>query len=196
MKGYLSFILIFVAMLAVLSAFAIYTQVNERNMSKVIAVEITDDAALQQKQLIFEATSRGIRNALEISVATGETDVIVIEKVIKLSVHEQIKPLADYDSDNIQVITWCGYVNNQVIKNLKERIVTEKKALICDGCSKLDNSVCSEFISVDKDFSISFQSPSLDYVNFGIIGISTYNKKYGIASVSYIPTSASVSVIK
>ncbi len=196
LKGYLSFILIFAAMLAVLSAFALYTQVNERNLSKVIAVETTDDASLQQKQLIFEATSRGIRNALAISAATGETDVVAIEQAIKLSVHEQLKPLAVYGSGDIQITTWCGYVNNQVIKNLKERIVTQKNALICDGCSMLDNDVCSNFISVDKDFSVRFHSPSLDFTNFGIIGISTYNKKYGIASVSYIPITATIPVVK
>lgn len=196
MKGYLSFILIFAAMLAVLSAFAFSIQARGSNLSTTIALEKTDDISLQHKQLILEAASQGIAKGLGVSTLKGEKDVLEIKKNIVQNVHQQLSNLSSYSSDSVEMVAWCGYVNSYDIRILHQQMMTQKRVLICDGCSKLDSDVCSDFISVNNDFSVSFSSPSIDPTRFGVIGISTHDKKYSINSVSYIPASTVIPVIK
>lgn len=191
LKGYLSFVIVFVAFFSIL--LILNYSLPESDRSLQIAIEKTNQQDLNVKELVVEATRRGIDQGLVKSAADAQKDILHIRETVAESVHQNLVQLAYYEDDDFETVVWCGDVGSSDLNALRKKSVVDGKALLCDQCKPISDQACRDFIEVSPTFSVHFRHSSQLLNNAGIVGISTYYKKYNISSVSYLPASLEVS---
>jgi hypothetical protein len=192
MKGYLSFVLVFVSSLLILSLLSMSQAAGSVNLSKAVVVERTYGIQMNVKENLFEAARQG---AME-----GFADYDAA-KDIRLCRHcpdHSCSPPADPPPPNICDASLCS----RCFREDEARAEAEKGAL--SNISSLRSHV------FDPDFEVQVGQPAFEVflrsdplarngfaLDFGRfrdpLGISVASKKLGISSRSEIPSGMVIS---
>lgn len=138
-------------------------------------------------------------NEEEARIAARKKSHEYLKNIIKPEFYDNSDVL--YGED-LETKIWCGFVDGSSLDRTKNLIFKEKKTLVCDNCLDISDDKCEFYIHLNTTIDykslenlevgnshseISFYRESS--VNFGVVGISSFSKKFNIAMVSYIPTS-------
>jgi hypothetical protein len=198
MRGYFAFLVVFVSVFLLISLYHSFAY-SGFNKAKEIAIEQNYQLELNVKYSILEAADQAAKKAIfeYMLLHLGEAiDPKDMRDFIRARAFEGMKRLADFEYSEKEVIIWCGYNTDNELKNLMKKMVEEKKALICADCKPIESDECLDFVNLD----INLDDGMLDYIwlgandpgdllKKGVVGVSVYDKNFGVSGVSYIPQS-------
>jgi len=140
-----------------------------------------------------------IINEEEAKIAARKKSQEYLKNIIKPEFYDNFDRLYE---NVFEAKIWCGFVDSTLLDRTKNIMFKEKKTLVCDNCLEIIDASCESYIHVntkidyqsiekfetgDSHSEVSFYKESS--VNFGVVGISSFSKKFNIAMISYIPTS-------
>ncbi len=203
MRGYFAFLVVFVSVFLLISlSQSLGANYSNFNKATDIAIEQNYQMQLNLKYSILEAGDQWTKKALfeYMLLHLGEPfDVNDMKEFVSNKAFEGIGKVAInigkvYEADNYDIIVWCGYLNDNELAVLKKKMFAEKKALICEECQPIENEECKGFVNFDINagtgqFSYLWLGANkpLDIFKKGVIGVSVYDKKFGVSGISYIP---------
>jgi hypothetical protein len=205
MRGLASILLVFAAAIALISLLETYSSSREQSLetaSYALELESTYYSKLDFTHSVLQSLSRGAKEGL-----TREEKAEGAAK--------KLSELSSFLKKNDNAELWCGIITESELNNLPRRISEAKKPLKCRYCwsaeqktlvtqtfpekkvkmahkclSFLDVDMVSGKIGVSKGGIMFTQDPDLIGAQFSgrfIIGISYYDEKTRIGSVSIIP---------
>ena len=210
MRGYVTFILVFSAVILLLLSIEALTYSDKTNLTQAIAFSRVSKIDLNVKESLIELARQGANSGLNayiikkqieaaekciglVACPPPEYDQREAEFWVNSFTYSNILELENQSfADNVEVKFWC---NNKIILNsvnLQKSMLDFNSALKCPSC--LDINFCSNMITSRVDVLTGYHIlPELKYVQLtdstreGIIGISVFDKKYKSVSIGYIP---------
>ncbi|MEK6981826.1 MAG: hypothetical protein AABX38_02745 [Candidatus Micrarchaeota archaeon] len=208
MRGYVTFILVFFAVILLLLSLEALTYSDKTNLSQAISFSRVSKIDLNAKDAIIELAREGARDGLNKYIQEQEEKAIAItvatrkptkpnykekeaEDAVNLAVYLKIMSIKNVNfADSVEVKFWCNNYVPSSFSILKDSMLRSNSALICSSCSNLD--FCSNMIISKVDVSTGY--PILESVQLtdstrqGIIGISVFDKAYRVVSIGYVPS--------
>ena len=197
MRGFVSFILVFLSIAIILVLLSVNTSVN---YSKAIQLKRMHSLELDIKNAVLDLAKTGADRAVKeyvkekaaeaaLSGKPLETEINEAKARARAAAHNEMKKLTNLKDDQFEFKIWCGFVSETELKNLRDKMLEEK--IICNSCLEIENEICAEFIQVDPKIDAANIDGSANVQlwkeSMGVIGISIYSNE--MASVSYIPFS-------
>lgn len=208
MRGFVSFLIVFACIAIILLLLSINPVVSHSNQAGLKKLNVLE---LDIKNTLLDLASSGANRAareyirervIEAAVrgVPPVFDISEIRRRARIAGYEEMRKLIDLlgiGGQEFEVSIWCGYTNDAEMAAVRDRMYRDKHAVICDGCLEIKNEECAGFINIDiKGMDPEGQLGAYAEVGFwkeqtgadgGVIGISAYSERYGIASASYIP---------
>lgn len=198
MRGFISFILVFLSIAIILVLLSVNAQTN---YSKAITLKRMHSLELDIKNTALDLAKIGADRAIKEYVREKEAEVIATGKPPKTDIneakararieaHNEMKKLAALNDDKFDFKIWCGFVSETEMKDLRDKMLEDRGIVTCTNCFEIEDEICKEFIQVDARIDAENIEGSAViglWKENGVIGISIYSKE--MASVSYIPVS-------
>jgi hypothetical protein len=206
MKGFFSFILIFLFLLTILLSLDNYTKTKSIDYTNALILE---QKFYKEQELLHLISSTIKVSAQTVSALANEQNLEllslagpegkVLKKVIEESEDEAIRKYVHFRLSELEIETenqaddWksdffcCPTIADfSSTPQLSSALGNPTKPLTCVD---IPSPLCAELISVNTETKkVYFQSNSTSIPKQeGVIGFSLYSEKYGVASVSYLP---------
>ena len=206
MRGYISFLLVFASVAIILAVLSTTTRASINHAKEIelqkmyyLEIDIKDTLLGLAKQGANRGAKEYIAEQVEKAAITEtplDIDIPELKKRARKAAFEDIQKMAAFEFDETyDVKMWCGFptYNKELKEDFAQKMVDEKRALICNDCHDLTNELCEEFIWIETP-TIDFENPLNSIVDLklfksssklAVFGVSIYSKER--ASISYIP---------
>jgi len=199
MKGFVSFILVLFLLVAILFAIDGYAEAKSYKDDSALLLEkkyYKEQDIMHAMLSCARSGAKEAETAYVASLAAGEEMKEPIENAMKLGIQGRLAGLEEYARDDEwDVVFWCGLVSEEDMDDTARKMVEDKKAEVCPLCKPISSIECIPYMQVDvekREVSFDlFEKPGFAAAD-DAVGMSLYNRKYGFASVSFIPTSKRV----
>ena len=198
MRGYVTFLLVFASLSLIIASSSMLAVSHSPYFPRTLEVERAAHLSMNIKESISEAASYGLKQGAYIYDTTTlpeERTPQARDAALRASIFSSLSKLPNHTYDpDYEIIIWCGYVSQQELDSLPEEMLEQEEARMCEGCAPLDNLLCASFLEIKQEpDSVLLKGPlPTDPLASGIIGISVYSEKYGIAQVSHFPVSEEI----
>ncbi len=189
MKGYISFLLVFAAVVSLFSILAILIETNNYNQSKAIGIEQLYQQEMNLKEVVRELARQGAREGflaysievvkkvifsggtLTLSSAFNSDEAksyirnMVYAKLSMITLLTPTTKIKDYDA-----VFWCSssVVSSAQLLDAKEASFSSKTAAPCSLCTQVPDllSTCRNQIGVDV-FGLKFDDATITTDDIG-----------------------------
>lgn len=199
MKGYFTFVLVFISVILVLNSFENYALNASQSHAKQISIERAYQIQLNVKEAMLEAARSGAQAGLEEYVLThpeDEFDIAEAREAARKKALELVSRLDGWEFDpDFETALWCGYTGEMEIERLKRRMLDEGRLAICNECSRISYQECGNFVNVDigtggKIASVWLGANNpMNPLDEGLVGVSIYSGKFGVSGAGFLPQS-------
>ena len=205
MRGYVSFILVFVSIAVILT---ILSASFSFDPSRAIAFKRMQSLELDLKNSMLDAAHSAaektvreyVKEKLAQAALTGTAPVFSAKEInemkakAKAAAYAELQKFSRLVIQNFDFVIWCGYPSKTGLQSTAEKMVAQQSVLYCDGYTDIGNELCKEFIDVEPQLG-NLANPrakvnlvSTSFTNgIGFIGISAYSKHFALASAGYVP---------
>ncbi len=212
MKGFLSFLLAFVFLSAILLAMNSYSISQTTDYREALILEKKYYLEQNYLHLLLNTFKKSAQTAsaihsnpaTELLETMPEKHYSQISQILESSEQEliytyvslrlaELELYVEANSGDWELDYWCGpSPTKETSELLLKQMASQKTALKCPSCQDLSSPYCAKHYSITPEGDIQFNS---NYLNQGApgYGFSLYSKKYGIASISHIPYGHTVS---
>ncbi len=205
MRGYISFLLVFASVAIILAVLSATTRTSINHAKEIelqrmyyLEIDIKDTLLGLAKQGANRGAKEYIAEQVEKAAITEtplDINIPELKKRAQKAAFEDIQKMAAFEfNEPYDVKMWCGSPTfNEINKEFAQKMVEEKRALICNDCHDVTNELCEEFIWIETP-TIDFKNPLNSIVDLklfksssklAVFGVSIYSKER--ASISYIP---------
>lgn len=208
MRGYFSFLLVFLAVLSFFYLSLSIVELSGYSQAKSVVIESLYYNEMNLKETAREIARQAGQEAFLLYLAevaaSGDPASFSIreaERRIRDGVHQRLMVFDSYlhskdaMGKGVAVSFWCSNsISSTELIETKKAMLEQKNATACSACSQVATQQCHDL--VDVDVSITTNPPSISTtlvtVDLSRFGFSLYSKKYGVAAVGYFPPGSEV----
>ncbi len=203
MRGYFSFLLVFLAAFSFIYFVLAFTNLNNYNQAKPIMIKQLYQKEMNLKEVSRELARQAARDGFlmyraEVAITGGASnfDIEEAKQRIKDAIYVRFVLFdqylaSEYKNENTEVSFWCSAseINSDVLSNAKTLTQNSKSAQPCAGsCFPVKTSACRDAIEVSIDLANASKiEESKITIGLSRFGFSLYSKNQDLAAVGYIP---------
>jgi hypothetical protein len=196
-RGYVSFLVVLAALSLVAVLGALLSSTHSYSNEKAIEVARMEYLERNVKENVYESVSYGVKEAAMLYDATVPPEMRAVgerQEALEEGAFLALSSLGGYGWDeDYEVMVWCGYAGERELEGLPAEMREEGRVMGCALCNSIGSPACREFVHVAADDSVMLKGPEPPnpFVE-GVVGVSVYSEKYGVAGVGVFPPSEEI----